>query len=343
MLVEGESAGASSGLGRPWLPVGLVFVAALAYPFLFTLPYQIHLAILVFLFAMLAQAWNILGGYCGQISLGNAVFFGAGAYASTLLLTRLDLSPWVGMLVGGLLAVLLALAIGLPVFRLRGHYFAIATIAVGEIAYQGMLTVDAAGGASGILLPLVPEGWVNFEFHSAKWPYYYIALALLVAATAVAAWVERSPLGLYFRAIKSDPEASQSVGIDITRYKLYALAISAFFTALGGSFYAQYVLFIDPDSVLPLSLSVLIALIAVLGGVGTLWGPILGALVLLPISELTRIVFGGTGRAVDLVIYGTLIVLLAQFEPGGVTSMLDAARRRRWRTAPRRPRHAAAE
>ena len=286
----------------------------------------------------LAQAWNILGGYCGQISLGNAVFFGTGAYASTLLLKWADLSPWLGMLVGGLVAVLLALAIGLPVFRLRGHYFAIATIAVGEIAYQGMLNVDAAGGASGILLPLVPEGWVNFEFHSAKWPYYYIALGLLVAATAVAAWVASSPLGLYFRAIKSDPEAAQSIGIDITRYKLYALALSAFFTALGGSFYAQYVLFIDPDSVLPLSLSVLIALIAVLGGVGTLCGPIVGALVLLPISELTRIVFGGTGRVVDLVVYGTLIVLLAQFEPGGLMAVLRAVDRRGARSAAERPR-----
>jgi branched-chain amino acid transport system permease protein len=304
-------------------------VLLLAYPHVFALPYQVHLFILIFLYATLAQAWNILAGYCGQISLGNAVFFGVGAYSSTLLLRWYDLSPWLGMLVGGLLAVGLAVLIGFPVFRLRGHYFAIATIAIGEIAYIVMLNWERAGGASGLLLPILPEGVVNFQFHSTKWPYYYVTLGLLVAVTAVSWWVARGPLGHRFRAIRSDPEAAQSIGIDITRNKLYALGLSAFFTALGGSLYANYVLFIDPDSVFPLSLSVLIALIAVLGGVGTLWGPIIGAAVLLPISEFTRINFGGTGRAVDLIVYGALIVLLAVFEPGGVMAMLRSADRLR--------------
>jgi branched-chain amino acid transport system permease protein len=341
-VVEGPTGGQGFAHARGLGLLAVLVALLLVYPFLFTLPYQIHLPTLIFLFASLAQAWNILAGYCGQISLGNVVFFGVGAYTSTLLMRWLDLSPWLGMVVGGLLAVALAVAIGFPVFRLRGHYFSIATIAIGEIAYQLMLNWPAAGGASGILLPILPDGLVNFQFHRDKWPYYYIALGLLGVVTLASWSVDRSPLGYRFRAIKSDPDAAQSLGIDITRYKLYALMLSAFFTALGGAFYANYVLFIDPDSVLVLSLSVLIALIAVLGGVGTLWGPILGAAVLLPISELTRIQFGGTGGAVDLIVYGALIVLLAVFEPGGIMAMLRSTERLR-RRAPGPPQPVAAD
>jgi branched-chain amino acid transport system permease protein len=315
-----------------WTGVGL---ALLAYPFVFTAPYPRDLMTKVFLFALLAQAWNLLGGYCGQISLGNAVFFGVGAYTSSMLVLRAGLSPWAGMLAGMALAAGLSLAIGFPCFRLRGHYFAIATIAIGEIVQTVALNWEVVGGARGLSLPIRPETLVHFQFHRAKWPYYYLALGFAGLVFVLTARIERTRMGYYFRAIREDPDAAQSLGIPITRYKLLAIALSAAFTAVGGTFYAQYVLFIDPESVLPLSLSILVCLVAVLGGVGTLWGPALGAGVLIPLSEATRILLadvaalGGAGKALDLMVYGALIVVVAVFQPAGLAGLLGHVTRRR--------------
>jgi branched-chain amino acid transport system permease protein len=307
--------------------------ALLLFPAVVVQPYPRDVMIKVFLYALLAQAWNLLGGYCGQISLGNAVFFGIGAYTSSVLGLEAGLSPWLGMAAGMLLAVAVSQVIGYPCFRLRGHYFAIATIAVGEIVQTIVLNWDAVGGARGINLPLKPETLADFQFHRAKWPYYYIALGLFAAVFGLTALVERSRLGYYFRAIREDPDAAQSLGVPLTRYKLMAIALSAAFSALGGTFYAQYVLFIDPESVFPLTLSILICLVAVLGGVGTLWGPLLGAVILIPLSEATRVYYGGTGKAVDLMIYGGLIVLVAVFQPGGLAALLGRAARPRPRAS----------
>jgi branched-chain amino acid transport system permease protein len=308
--------------------------ALLAFPWVFEKPYPRDVLIRIFLYALLAQAWNLLGGYCGQISLGNAVFFGIGAYTSSVLSLQWGVSPWLGMVAGMALAVLVSQAIGYPCFRLRGHYFAIATIGVGEIVQTVAINWDAIGGARGVWLPIKAETLANFQFHRAKWVYYYIALALLAAVFGATALVERSRLGYYFRAIREDPDAAQSLGVPLTRYKLLAIAGSAAFTALGGTFYAQYVLFIDPESVLPTSLSILVCLVAVLGGVGTLWGPALGAAVLISLSETTRIWLGGTGKAVDLMIYGALIVLVAVFQPRGLMGLVGRLGRRRDRAAP---------
>jgi branched-chain amino acid transport system permease protein len=319
-------------LGR--LGVGTALLSALVlYPVVFTAPYPRDVMIKVLLYALLAQAWNLLGGYCGQISLGNAVFFGTGAYVSSALAVRWDMSPWIGMLAGMGLAVAVSQVIGFPCFRLRGHYLAIATIAIGEIVQTLVLNWDAVGGARGLTVPIRPETLANFQFHRAKWPYYYIALALTSAIFALTAIVERSRLGYYFRAIREDPDAARSLGVPITRYKLLALGLSAAATAAAGTFYAQYLLFIDPESVFPLSLSILICLVAVFGGVGTLWGPFLGAVILIPLSEATRILLadvtslGGAGKALDLMIYGALIVLVAVFQPGGLAGLLGRGTR----------------
>ena len=311
--------------------------ALLAFPWVFVQPYPRDVMIRIFLYALLAQAWNLLGGYCGQISLGNAVFFGIGAYTSSVLSLWWGVSPWLGMLAGMALAVVVSQAIGYPCFRLRGHYFAIATIGIGEIVQTVAINWDAIGGARGVWLPIKPETLVNFQFHRAKWVYYYIALAFLAAGFGVTALIQRSRLGYYFRAIREDPDAAQSLGVPLTRYKLLAIAASAAFTAMGGTFYAQYVLFIDPESVLPTSLSILICLVAVLGGVGTLWGPALGAAVLISLSETTRIWLGGTGKAVDLMIYGGLIVVVSVFQPGGLMGLVDRLTRRAGRPAPPAP------
>jgi len=320
-----SAAGAGARLGPGTVALAVLLLAALLFPWFFQLPYYRDLVIKIYLFAMLAQAWNILAGYCGQISLGHAVFFGAGAYTSTVLQLTLGVNPWLGLLAGMIVAIGLSLLIGYPCFRLRGHYFAIATIAVGEIVHTVAINWDFIGGARGLTLPFRKDSLLAFQFGTSKYPYYYVILALLILCLAVSRWIERSRVGYYLRAIREDPAAAQSVGIDITRYKLIAMGISAAFVAAGGTFYAQYVLYIDPDSTLPLALSILVCLLAVVGGVGTLWGPLVGAALLIPLSEFTRIKFGGTGSAVDLLIYGALLTSVAVFQPSGLVGMV-----RRW-------------
>ena len=322
---------AAAGVARAVLSRALpaaVLVVVLAFPYVFTQPFPRHVMIMIFLYAALATAWNILAGYCGQISLGHAVFFGLGAYTSTLLIREAALSPWLGMAAGAAVAVVVSQIVAYPVFRLRGHYFAIATIAVGEIVQTLVINWDWAGGARGVFVPIKrPDSFVNFQFHESKAVYYFIALALLVLALEATRRVERSRRGYYFRAVREDQEAAASLGVDVAREKHWAIGISAALTALGGTFYAQYVLFIDPESVFPLSLSILICLVAVLGGVGTLWGPLVGAAVLVPLSEGTRVLLGGGGTALDLLIYGALIVVVAVLQPAGLVGL---ARRRRW-------------
>lgn len=301
----------------------------LAFPHLFTMPFQQHIAILIFVNALMAVAWNITGGYTGQVSLGNTIFFGVGAYTSTVLFKDYLVSPWAGMLVGIALSILLAVAVGYPCFRLQGHYFAIATIAVGEILYTVVVNTQVLGAAVGIQLPILPESWINMEFHGTdKTSYYYIILAFLATAMITVYWIERSKLGFYFRAIKEDPDGARALGINITRYKLFAFMLSATFTAMAGTFYAQYVLFIDPNSTIYIMVSITMCLMAVLGGIGTLWGPVIGAAVLISISESTRVMLGGTGMAVDLLIYGFLVMAVAVYQPNGLIGMLKGIGRR---------------
>jgi len=317
------------GHGLRWAAAAAVLILLIVFPQVVTKPYPRHVMISIFLYAMLAQAWNLLAGYCGQISLSHAVFFGTGAYTSTLLAKHAGLSPWGGMVAGVVVAVLLSQCIGYPVFRLRGHYFAIATIAVGEIIGTLVINWDWAGGARGLFVPIKrPDSWVNFQFHEGKQNYYYIALGLLLLALWVTRRVERSRLGYYLRAIREDQDAAASLGIPVAGYKQRAMALSAGLTALGGSFYAQYILFIDPESVFPTALSILICLIAVLGGVGTFWGPLVGAAILIPLGEWTRIAFGGTGKAGDLLVYGALIMLVSVIQPGGIMALAMRGRRR---------------
>jgi branched-chain amino acid transport system permease protein len=230
------------------------------------------------------------------------------------------------MLAGAGVATALALAIGYPCFRLSGHYFAIATIAVAEIAVIAVTNWDFAGGAVGLFLPVEP-GLAAMTFES-KLGYHYLACALLALALGASAWLRRAKAGYYWRAIREDQPAARSAGVPATRYKQLAIAISAALTAMGGTFYAQYVLFIDPPSVLPLSLSIQICLVTVLGGAGTIVGPLLGAAVLVPLSGLTSSLLGGGGRGVDLLVYGALIMLMAVFEPGGLVALAQKLRRR---------------
>ncbi len=303
-------------------------ILLLAFPFIFQKPFPQRMMILVFMYALLGEAWNILGGYTGQVSLGHAVFFGLGAYTSSFMLIRWGISPWVGMVAGILVAIVVSIIIGYPCFRLAGHYFAIATIAAGEIVAIVFLNWKLMGGAIGLFLPLLEESFLNLEFHSSKAPYYYIILAMLVVTVFITYRIERSRLGFYLRAIKNDPDAARSLGIDLTKYKLIAMIISAALTAMAGTFYAQYVLFIDPFTVLPLMLSIQMCLIPVLGGTGTIAGPIIGACILIPMAEYTRVYLAGKVSGLHLFVYGFLIIVIAVFQPAGLMGLIQRYRRR---------------
>jgi branched-chain amino acid transport system permease protein len=284
-----------------------------------------HVLIMFMLFATVSQAWNFIGGFAGQVSFGHATFFGIGAYASLVLLKRYDLSPWVGMLIGGGVSVVVAVIIGYPVFKLKGHYFAISTFAVAEIFERLFNNWDYVEGAIGLPAPVLPEGLINFMWYKTKIPYFYIAFALFVLVLLLAYKIDRSRMGFYFRAIKQSHEAAEGLGIDTTRYKLLAMMISAFVTAICGSFYAQYILYIDPPSVLSLDISIKMVLIATLGGAGTIIGPILGAAILIPLSEYSRILLGGTGKGLDLIVFGALILVISVFQPQGVAGFFKRA------------------
>ncbi len=315
---------ARPALGRRQL-VALVVVAlaALLYPLILEQPYQRHIVVMIFIYGLMAQGWNLLAGYCGQISLGQAIFFGIGAYAAAYLYTFFGISPWIGMGVGVVVSMILALLMGLPTFRLRGHYFAISTLVIGEIVRTIAINWEHFGGATGIWIPIHREQpWFSYQFHDNKLPNYYIALAFLVAACALVAWLERSKAGLYFRAIREEPDAASSLGVPLTRYKLLAIMLSAAFTSIAGTQFAQYVLVIDPETVFPLLLSILVVLMTMLGGLGTLWGPIIGAAILFPLSELTRVYVGGTGGAEDLMIYGAMIVAISLLYPQGLIGLV---------------------
>jgi branched-chain amino acid transport system permease protein len=300
----------------------IFFLASVLYPIVVHQPFLQHLMIMVFLYATIAAGWNIISGYCGQVSLGHVVFFGIGAYTSTFLLQKLGVSPWIGMCVAVIISLVLATLIGLPCFKLAGHYFVIATWAIGEIVQTITINWDWVGGAAGLYVPILPESLVNLQFHTTKIPYYYVSLGLVIGSIVLNYAIEKSKLGYYFRAIKSDPVAARSIGINLTKYKLFAFYLGAIPTTVAGTFYAQYIFFIDPETVFQLMLSVLMIVVAVVGGVGTIWGPLFGAAFLIPLSEFTRIYIGGGGRALDMIIYGILIIIMAEYEPAGVVGVI---------------------
>jgi len=310
---------------RPWVRWGagaLLLALALVFPLAFQRPFLQRMGILILLWALLGLAWNIIGGYAGQVSLGHAIFFGLGAYTSSMLLVRWHVSPWLGMIAGALVAAVAAVIIGWPTFRLQGHYFAIATIAAGEIFAIVVRNLEWAGGAVGIYLPLQRgDRLINFQFNESKVPYYYIILAMTLMAIAVTYVMERSRMGYYLRALRADQDAARSLGVPITRYKLYAMVVSAVLSAIAGTFYAQFVLYISPGTVFALMLSVQMCLVAVLGGLGTIVGPIIGALVLIPMSEYTRVFLGGRGGGLHLMIYGLLIVIISVAQPDGLVGL----------------------
>jgi len=312
----------------PWLGLGAVGVL-LALPAVLG-SYALSIFISVFFYAFLGQAWNIAGGYAGQLSIGHAAFLGVGAYTAAILARDAGLTPWLGMLVGGILAAALGGAIGYLGFRfgLRGFYFALLTVAVAEIGRILAANLETTGGALGLYITFTGDPR-QFQFATNR-PHYYIALALMLLATGVAAWMERRRFGVYLSAIREDEAAAQALGVDVFRYKLLAIVISAGLTGMGGTFYAYYFLSLQPNTVFGIPLSVEIVIRPIVGGAGTLLGPILGSFLLTPLAEASRAWMGTRGwTGAHLIAYGLLLVGVVLFVPQGLYPTLRHHLRRR--------------
>jgi branched-chain amino acid transport system permease protein len=304
----------------------LVGIITFGLPVVLRSPTYLHILILLYLYAYLTTSWNLVGGFAGVLPLGHAAFVGIGAYTSTILYLQYGISPWLGMIVGGVLAAIVGIIIGLPTFKMRGAYFALATIAFGEGIRVMVENIDYLGpfnlnGPRGLQIPPLNVGLTNLMFTN-KEPYYYIILVMLVAVLALTYSISRSKLGYYLNAGGEEPEAAMSLGVNVARCKLIAMAMSSFLTALAGTFYAQFTLFIHPKSVISLDLSFEIAFIALIGGRGSIAGPVLGALLLKPVGDFSRIYFGATLPGLHLIIFGTVLVLVMIFQPRGLQEPL---------------------
>lgn len=315
----------------PWgryAGIAVVAVLLVVYPLVAKTSFLQTIGVTALTMAIASTGWNILGGYAGQISFGHAVFFGTGMYGTTLLVTG-GWSPWLTMVPIALLAAVLGVLIGLPTFRLRGHYFSIATLAIGMMVMSILPNIQWLGATDGLSVPFLDEGFWNLTFSLRdKTEYYYTALGLFAVAT-VAAWLFlRGRIGSYLEAIRDDDVAAAAVGVPVRRYKLYAVAMSAALTSIAGSFHVMFVTFVDPSSSSDLSLSTAIALIAVVGGAGSMWGPILGAWLVIALQEYTRTYLSATGRTIDLMMFGALIILVAVVDPRGLVNLVKRGYRR---------------
>jgi branched-chain amino acid transport system permease protein len=299
-----------------WLGA-LAIVVLLALPAVLS-SYALTIFILILFYGFLGQAWNIVGGYTGQLSAGHAAFVGVGAYTAALLSSEYGLTPWLGMFVGAGLATGLGAVVGYLGFRfgLRGFYFVLLTVAFAEVCRILVSNIDALGGALGLYITFTGNPR-QFQFQDQR-AYYYLALALLLLATGVAALIERRRFGIYLTAIREDETACEALGVDTLKYKMLAMVVSSFLTGLGGTFYAFYLFSLQPNTVFGIPLSVEIVIRPIIGGAGTLLGPILGSFILTPLGELSRQYFGQSGlHGAHLIVYGVLLVSVVLFLPQG--------------------------
>lgn len=295
----------------------LLFTILIILPFIITGRFQQNMLILILMWTSLGTAWNILGGYTGQVSLGNAIFFGIGGYSVAVLYTYWNVTPWLGIIIGISISILVSLLLALPLFRLNAQYFAIATVALGEVLRILAVNWDLIGGAGGIsILDPSANSLYAMQFNS-KVPYYYLFLVILVIVFVIMLYINSSRMGYYFRAIKANETSAASIGIDTRKYKTLAFAISAIITSVCGSIYVEYQLFVAPSTVFLNTVSMQMIMIAVFGGLGTIFGPALGALILVPLSEYTRVKFATILPGIDQVLYGSLIIIMVLFQPKG--------------------------
>jgi branched-chain amino acid transport system permease protein len=318
--------------GMLWLAV--LAVILLVLPLIVTSRFAIDIFIRVLLFAFIGVAWNLMGGYAKQLSLGHAAYFGLGAYTSTILQIDFGISPWIGMLAGGVVAMLASLPIGALCFRLRGPYFAIATIATAQVLMLLFLKFrDFAWGAEGTTIPNLGSAPLMMQFET-KAPYYYIALGLLTIGLAITYRIERSWMGYYLVAIGEDEDAAEAIGVNAPKVKRDIYLISAFLTALAGTFYTQYIYFIDPNTAFSFNISVEAALVSIVGGVGTLWGPVLGTVLLEATSALLQSWLGSGLGGIQLTVYSLILIGVILWRPTGLLGVLTEIYQRIVRAPP---------
>ena len=308
--------------------LGLVALAAAVVVPPYLPKYFLEVLIAILFWAYLGAAWNILGGYAGQFSFGHAAFFGLGAYTSTLLFLRAGVSPWLGMLAGAGVAALFGLGVGFLSFRygLRGPYFSLVTLAFAEMLRVIAVNWKAVGSSLGLVVPSKGSAPALFVFAD-KLPYYYVILAMTLGALALTWGIERGRLGYALVAVRENEDAAEAAGLDTLGVKLRGMVISSALTAFGGTFYAQYYAYIDPSLTFGVSVSIEGLLRAIVGGAGTVWGPLLGSFVLTPISELARAALRGRAGA-DVMLYGLLLILVISFLPQGLMGWIARVRSR---------------
>jgi len=315
-------------ISRRGILVGAVIAVMAVLPLVVKSSFALDILIRILLFAFIGTAWNLLGGYAKQFSLGHSAFFGLGAYTSTLMQIDLGISPWIGMLAGGVAGMLASLPIGWLCFRLRGPYFTIATIATAQVLMLVFLKLrDFAWGAEGTTIPNLGDAPLMMQFDG-KAPYYYVVLLLLLLALGITAWLERSRIGYYLVALGEDQDAAEAVGIDVARVKRDVYMLSAFLTAMAGTFYVQYIYFIDPNTAFNFSISIEAALVSIVGGVGTLLGPLIGTVLLETTSALLQSWLGNLA-GVQVTVYSVILMAVILWRPTGITGYLAEVHARR--------------
>jgi branched-chain amino acid transport system permease protein len=303
-----------------WLELGLL-CACIGLICFVSSQHAMDLIVLSFLWAGLALAWNIAGGYAGLISFGHAAFFGVGAYTSTILLLNYELSPWIGIWLGGGLAAAGGAVLTVICARLRGPFFILSTLAAAEVVRILALNwAGLTGGPEG--LSILPTASLRNMVFDSKTSYALLTLAYLVAAYAITWAIEASAYGYKLAAVRDDEDAASAAGVNPLLARTTAMALSAFVTAIGGSLFAQYFLYLDPTHVISPELSFQVALLPALGGLGTAIGPVLGAFLITPVSELLRSALGNAASGLHLAIYGVLLIAVMLYFPAGLAGML---------------------
>jgi len=313
--------------------LGALIVATLCAIPLVASTTALHLFVLIFFYAYLGQAWNLLSGFGGQFSFGHAAFFGLGAYTSSLLWLHLGISPWIGLGAGAAAGLAFGLGCGFLSFRygLKGPYFALVMLAFAEMLRVVAENWEAVGGAQGLLIPLLGNRPLELQF-AGRVPFYYLTLALLLALTWLTWRIQGWRLGFSLRAVRDDEQAAESLGVNVFRTKMAAMALSAGATAIGGGIYAQYLLHIDPETAFGAAVSIDILLRPIIGGAGTVLGPLLGSLLLTPLSEVSKALFRGYA-GLNLMIYGAMLVAVVISLPEGLMGLVLRVRER-WTRPP---------
>ena len=305
-----------------WLHL-LLLAIALVFPVVFSSPFMVNFGVLALFYAFIGQSWNIAGGFAGQLSFGHVAFFGVGAYASTMVQMRLGWNPWLGLPVSALAGAAAGWLIAVLSFRagLKGSYFALITLAFAEVFRIISNSVEITGGGLGMLIPM-KQSMANFQFGDRR-VFYFIILALTVVSILLALWLKASRFGARLAAIRENEDSARALGINIFVEKTKIMMISGAIAGVGGCFFAQYFLYIDPTIAFGVDKSVEMLLVSMIGGAGTVYGPLIGAVLLAAVSEVTRAWF--TLQGLSLVLYGALLVVIIAFLPNG---LIDLFKRR---------------